>query len=103
MYFSRRPINRSDFGHAASHGCVRLRNEDVEKLYDMVPVGTPRPIIQRLQAETAKALATPEIRKQLVETGAVVGGNSTEEFAAFVQADRERWKKALADSKIEPN
>jgi hypothetical protein len=28
-------------GHAASHGCVRLRNEDVEKLYDMVPVGTP--------------------------------------------------------------
>jgi hypothetical protein len=28
-------------GHAASHGCVRLRNEDIEKLYDMVPVGTP--------------------------------------------------------------
>lgn len=28
-------------GKAASHGCVRLRNEDVEKLYDMVPVGTP--------------------------------------------------------------
>ena len=28
-------------GHAASHGCVRLRNEDVEKLYDMVAVGTP--------------------------------------------------------------
>ena len=27
-------------GHAASHGCVRLRNEDIEKLYDMVPVGT---------------------------------------------------------------
>jgi hypothetical protein len=28
-------------GRAASHGCVRLRNEDIEKLYDMVPVGTP--------------------------------------------------------------
>lgn len=28
-------------GKAASHGCVRLRNEDIEKLYDMVPVGTP--------------------------------------------------------------
>jgi hypothetical protein len=27
-------------GRAASHGCVRLRNEDIEKLYDMVPVGT---------------------------------------------------------------
>jgi lipoprotein-anchoring transpeptidase ErfK/SrfK len=24
-----------------SHGCVRLRNEDIEQLYEMVPVGTP--------------------------------------------------------------
>ncbi|MDF1503364.1 L,D-transpeptidase [Roseisolibacter sp. H3M3-2] len=28
-------------GQAVSHGCVRLRNEDVEWLYDHVPVGTP--------------------------------------------------------------
>ena len=28
-------------GQAVSHGCVRLRNEDIEQLYDMVPVGTP--------------------------------------------------------------
>ncbi len=28
-------------GQAVSHGCVRLRNEDIERLYDMVPVGTP--------------------------------------------------------------
>ena len=28
-------------GRAVSHGCVRLRNEDIEKLYDMVAVGTP--------------------------------------------------------------
>jgi lipoprotein-anchoring transpeptidase ErfK/SrfK len=28
-------------GHSVSHGCVRLRNEDVEKLYPMVPIGTP--------------------------------------------------------------
>lgn len=31
----------ASIGHAASHGCVRLRNEDIERLYDMVPVGTP--------------------------------------------------------------
>ena len=30
----------SSIGRAASHGCVRLRNEDIAKLYDMVPVGT---------------------------------------------------------------
>ena len=28
-------------GHSVSHGCVRMRNEDVEKLYPMVAVGTP--------------------------------------------------------------
>jgi len=28
-------------GRSVSHGCVRLRNEDIEKLFEMVPVGTP--------------------------------------------------------------
>lgn len=28
-------------GRAVSHGCVRLRNQDIAKLYAMVPVGTP--------------------------------------------------------------
>jgi len=28
-------------GRSVSHGCVRLRNEDIEQLYEMVPVGTP--------------------------------------------------------------
>lgn len=28
-------------GRSVSHGCVRLRNEDIASLYDMVPIGTP--------------------------------------------------------------
>ena len=28
-------------GRSVSHGCVRLRNDDIARLYDMVPVGTP--------------------------------------------------------------
>ncbi|HWJ24797.1 MAG TPA: L,D-transpeptidase [Gemmatimonadaceae bacterium] len=31
----------SSIGKSASHGCVRLRNEDIETLYQMVPLGTP--------------------------------------------------------------
>lgn len=31
----------SSIGSAASHGCVRLRNEDIETLFRIVPVGTP--------------------------------------------------------------
>lgn len=31
----------TSIGRSVSHGCVRLRNEDIETLYRMVPVGTP--------------------------------------------------------------
>ena len=33
--------NPASIGQAVSHGCVRLRNEDIAFLYDLVPVGTP--------------------------------------------------------------
>jgi lipoprotein-anchoring transpeptidase ErfK/SrfK len=33
--------NEDSIGDAVSHGCVRLRNEDITKLYSMVSVGTP--------------------------------------------------------------
>jgi len=35
------PYNSDSVGGAVSHGCVRMRNDEVEKLYSMVPVGTP--------------------------------------------------------------
>jgi hypothetical protein len=34
-------FNEESIGDAVSHGCVRMRNEDLERLYPMVPVGTP--------------------------------------------------------------
>jgi lipoprotein-anchoring transpeptidase ErfK/SrfK len=33
--------NPASVGHAVSHGCVRLRDEDIDYLYSIVPVGTP--------------------------------------------------------------
>lgn len=37
--------NPSSIGTAASHGCVRMYNEDVNELYDIVPLGTPVRIV----------------------------------------------------------
>jgi len=68
----------------------------------MVPAGTPRPIVKRLQTELARVLGLPEIRSGILDTGAELGGNTPEEFAAYIQADRERWRKAVAASGIEP-
>ena len=66
-----------------------------------VPAGTPPAIVKRINAEVARVLKLPEVRASLVDTGAEVGGNSAEDFAAFVRADRARWKKAVADARIE--
>ena len=68
----------------------------------MVPVGTPQPIVQRLHAEIRKTLANPELRGQLADTGAEIGGETPEEFAAFVEADRVRWRRWATDARIEP-
>ena len=46
--------NPPSIGTAASHGCVRMYNEDVIELYDMVPIGTPVKIIG--QAFTGRIL-----------------------------------------------
>ena len=33
--------NPGSIGQSVSHGCVRMRNEDIEKLFEIVPIGTP--------------------------------------------------------------
>lgn len=38
--------NISSIGKAASHGCVRMFNKDIEELYDMVEIGTLVKIVQ---------------------------------------------------------
>jgi tripartite-type tricarboxylate transporter receptor subunit TctC len=68
----------------------------------MVPAGTPRPIVARLHAEIVRVLNLPDIRASILDTGSEVGGNTPEEFAAFIRADRERWRKAVAEAKVEP-
>ena len=62
-----------------------------------VPAGTPRPLIGRLQAEIARAINSPEIRNNIVETGAEPGGNSPEAFAAMIRADQEKWRRLAGE------
>ena len=65
-----------------------------------LPAGTPRELVARLQSVIVRVVNMPEIRIPIIETGAEVGGGSPEEFAAFVRADRERWRKAVSDAKL---
>lgn len=55
-----------------------------------VPAGTPPEIVQRLYRELAAAIGTPEFRKRLDDLLLDPGGNTPEEFGAYVRAMSER-------------
>jgi tripartite-type tricarboxylate transporter receptor subunit TctC len=62
------------------------------------PAGTPREVIQRINAETVRILRKPDIREKLVAQGAIVEGTSPEELSAFLRVDVERWAKTVKAS-----
>jgi tripartite-type tricarboxylate transporter receptor subunit TctC len=65
-----------------------------------VPGGTPAPIVQRLNAELAKIVEMPDVRKTLTEQGADLQGGSTEDFAAFMRAESARWGSVVKQAGI---
>jgi tripartite-type tricarboxylate transporter receptor subunit TctC len=57
--------------------------------------GTPRPIIDRIQGDVARALAQAEVRERFVSQGAEPGGNSPEQFAAYIRAETDKWARVV--------
>jgi tripartite-type tricarboxylate transporter receptor subunit TctC len=53
--------------------------------------GTPQPIVERMQAEVSKALATQEVRDIWLANGSDVPSMSQAEFARFLNAEIKRW------------
>ena len=64
----------------------------------VAPAGTPRPIVDRLNAEIIKALQSPDVRKRLTEEGAELETTTPEELTRFVRAEIVKWAKAVKDS-----
>lgn len=63
-----------------------------------VPAGTPRPIIDKLQAEVKRTLELPGIGKRLAEIGLDPVGSSPEELGAYQAAEIVKWAKVVKDS-----
>ncbi|MDO9217686.1 MAG: tripartite tricarboxylate transporter substrate binding protein [Lacisediminimonas sp.] len=57
----------------------------------LAPAGTPMPVVEALQAEVVKILATPEAKAQLQAIGADPVGNSPAEFSRIISADVKKW------------
>jgi len=64
----------------------------------LAPAGTPAEIVNRLQAETAKALATPALKERLLGQGAIPSGNTPAEFARLIDAETKKWAQVVKAS-----
>ncbi len=67
----------------------------------LVPAGTPRPIIDRLNASINKALAAPDLRDKFTSQGAEVLGTTPEEFAQWLQKESSKWSAVIRQRHIQ--
>jgi len=66
----------------------------------VAPPGTPKDVINKLNAEVVKALNTPELRQRLTDGGSEVIGNSPEEADRFLKSEIAKWGKVVKAAKI---
>lgn len=66
----------------------------------MAPAGTPRAVVDRLNAETVKALQIPAVRTRLEEMGGEARGSTPDEMKAMVASEVQRWSQVVADANI---
>ena len=69
----------------------------------LVPAGTPRDIVKRLQEESLKALRSNAVTERFANDSAVGGGGPPEEFAAFIQRQQAIWKEIVKRAGIRPD
>ena len=64
----------------------------------LAPAGTPMDIVNRVQAETAKALAAPTMRERLQSQGAIPSGMTSADFARHIAAETAKWARVVKAS-----
>lgn len=66
----------------------------------LVPTGTPRPIIDRLNAESVKAMSAPDMRERFAKLGGEIQTGTPEQTTEFLRAEYARWEKVIREAKI---
>ena len=59
------------------------------------PAATPRPIIERMNAEINKIIQTPEGREQMLKFGLLATGTTADELADVIRRDTPRWGEVI--------
>ena len=66
------------------------------------PAGTPRPIVEKLNAEVTKALNSPEVRTKLLDLGAEPSPMPVADYTAWVQQEVNKWTRLVKEAGIQP-
>jgi tripartite-type tricarboxylate transporter receptor subunit TctC len=67
----------------------------------IAPAGTPKSILQKIQADTARALNAPDVQQRAQDFGMQIVGSRPEEFDAFIATEIRRWARIIKDAHIE--
>ncbi len=62
----------------------------------LAPAKTPKPVIDRIHAEVVAALNAPDVRKSFEDKNIIMGGNTPDEFGAFIQKEVAKWRDLAA-------
>lgn len=68
----------------------------------LAPAGTPADIINKLNAESARALNAPAVKERMAGMGLFVVANKPGEFADLLKKEIPRWAKVVKDSGVKP-
>lgn len=66
----------------------------------LVPAGVPRPIIDKVNADVVRALATPEVKTRLGEVGVEAITSTPEQFGQFMASEAARWGKLVKEANL---
>ena len=76
-----------------------LKDFEAENWYGIVaPAATPAPVVAKIHAAVTGVLASAEVRKALSGAGAVLIGNSPEEFGAYIERETGKWSAVVRAS-----
>lgn len=67
----------------------------------VVPTGTPRDIIHKINAAIVKVLARPAIKERFASFGAESFSSTPEQLGAFIKQDFAKWTKVVKDAHIQ--
>ena len=66
----------------------------------MAPAGTPKPVIDKLNAETLRAIQLPHVKTRLEEMGGDVRGSTPDEMKNMVAFETQKWTQVVNNAKI---